>query len=275
MEQYTVKKVLNNNVVIAEKNTREFVIVGKAIGFNCRKGVEIPEDRIEGIFVKQSKKSNEGFNKVLKNVNVEIIGISEEIISLCEKELGLKISEAIHISLPDHINFAIRRIKEGIKIENPFLYELAVLYPKEYKLAEKALHMINERFELKLPKDEIGFICMHINAAIVQKEVSDTLAHTKKIGEIMQFIFKLLNKKFDPSSLSYIRTITHLNFMIERILNKKPIKNNLLDSIKKEYYNEYGIAIKVAMKIENLFSVSVPEDEVGYITLHINRINDI
>jgi transcriptional antiterminator len=270
-----VKKVLNNNVVIAEKNTKEFVIVGKAIGFNCRKGVEIPEDRIEGIFVKQSKKSNEGFNEVLKNVNGEIIGISEEIISLCEKELGLKISEAIHISLPDHINFAITRIKEGIKIENPFLYELAVLYPKEYKLAEKALQMINERFELKLPKDEIGFICMHINAAIGQKEVSDTLAHTKKIGEIMQFIFKLLNKKFDPSSLSYIRTITHLNFMIERILNKKSIKNNLLDSIKKEYYNEYGIAIKVAMKIENLFSVNVPEDEVGYITLHINRINDI
>ncbi|WPC41389.1 PRD domain-containing protein [Clostridium sp. JS66] len=275
MEQYIVKKVLNNNVVIAEKNAEEFVIVGKAIGFNCHKGAEIGEDRIEGIFVKQSAKSNEEFNEVLKKINSEIIGISEEIISLCEKELGLKVSEAIHISLPDHINFAITRIKEGIKIENPFLNELEVLYPKEYKLAEKALEMINDRFQVNLPEDEIGFICMHINAAISEKKVSDTLVHTKKINEIMQFIFKLLKKKIDTKSLSYIRTITHLNFMIERILDNKSIKNSLLDAIKKEYYNEYGIAIKVAMKIEDLFSVNVPEDEIGYITLHINRIKDI
>ncbi|NMM63185.1 PRD domain-containing protein [Clostridium sp. P21] len=275
MKQYTVKKVLNNNVVIAEKDSEEFVVVGKAIGFNCHKGVKIDEDRIEGIFVKQSEKSNEQFNEVLKKINSEIIGISEEIISLCEKELEMKISEAIHISLPDHINFAITRIKEGIEIENPFLYELEVLYPKEYKLAEKALEMINERFQVNLPKDEIGFICMHINAAITEKKVSDTLLHTKKINEIMQFIFKLLNKKINIKSLSYIRTITHLNFMIERILSKKFIKNNLLDTIKKEYYHEYGIAIKVAMKIENLFSVDVPEDEIGYIALHINRIRDI
>ncbi|AKN32643.1 transcription antiterminator BglG [Clostridium carboxidivorans P7] len=275
MEQYIVKKVLNNNVVIAEKNAEEFVIVGKAIGFNCHKGAEIGEDRVEGIFVKQSAKSNEEFNEVLKKINSEIIGISEEIISLCEKELGLKVSEAIHISLPDHINFAITRIKEGIKIENPFLNELEVLYPKEYKLAEKALEMINDRFQVNLPEDEIGFICMHINAAISEKNVSDTLVHTKKINEIMQFIFKLLKKKIDTKSLSYIRTITHLNFMIERILDNKSIKNSLLDAIKKEYYNEYGIAIKVAMKIEDLFSVNVPEDEIGYITLHINRIKDI
>lgn len=275
MEQYIVKKVLNNNVVIAEKNAEEFVIVGKAIGFNCHKGAEIGEDRVEGIFVKQSAKSNEEFNEVLKKINSEIIGISEEIISLCEKELGQKISEAIHISLPDHINFAITRIKEGIKIENPFLSELEVLYPKEYKLAKKALEMINDRFQVNLPEDEIGFICMHINAAISEKKVSDTLVHTKKINEVMQFIFKLLKKKIDTKSLSYIRTITHLNFMIERILDNKSIKNSLLDAIKKEYYNEYGIAIKVAMKIEDLFSVNVPEDEIGYITLHINRIKDI
>lgn len=275
LEKYTVKKVLNNNVVIAEKSGEEFVIVGKAIGFNSHKGIKIGEDRIEGIFVKQSKKSNEQFNEVLKSIDSEIIGISEEIISLCEKKLGLKLSEAVHISLPDHINFAIRRIKEGIKIENPFLNELEVLYPQEYKLAEKAQHMINERFKLKLPKAEIGFICMHINAAIDEKVVSDTLLYTKKINEIMRFIFKLLNKNIESNSLSYIRTITHLNFMIERILNKKSIKNDLLDIIKKEYYNEYGIAIKVAMKIQNLFSVNVPEDEIGYIALHINRIKDI
>ncbi|MDD7794703.1 transcription antiterminator [Clostridium sp. 'White wine YQ'] len=275
MEEYVIKKVLNNNVVIAEKDSNEFVLVGKGIGFNTTKGTRLPEDKIENIFIKQSFKSKENFNRVLQDINGEIVGISEEIISLCEKELDVKINGAIHVSLPDHINFAITRANEGIRIENPFLHELEALYSKEYALAEKALNMINERFNIKLPNDEIGFICMHINAAIGEQEVGATLAYTKKVGEIMDFLYKLLGKTPDRGSLGYVRTITHLNFMIERVKNKKNIKNNLLDIIKKEFYNQYDIAIKVAIKMENLFSIKIPEDEIGYIALHINRIKEL
>jgi transcriptional antiterminator len=275
METYTIKKILNNNVIIAEKNKIDFVLVGKAIGFDFNKGSKLPEDRIENIFVKQNSTSNENFDRILQNINNEIIGISEEIISMCEKELGIKLSEALHVSLPDHVNFALRRIKEGIIIENPFLQELKALYPKEYKLADKALFMINNTFNSNLPEDEIGFICLHIKAATEQQNVGSSLEYTRKIGEVMDIISKLLKRNFDKNSLSYIRTITHLNFMIERIKSKKTIKNHLLDTIKKELYNDYDIAIKVAMKIENLFSIKVPEDEIGYIALHLKRLTEI
>jgi transcriptional antiterminator len=275
MDEYIIKKILNNNVVIAEKNKKEFILVGKAIGYDTVKGAKINESRIERIFVKQTEESSERFEKILRNINSEIVGISEEIISICENELNQRLSDAIHISLPDHINFAIRRINEGVKIENPFLNELTALYPKEYRLAEKALFMINDRFKVGLPEDEIGFICMHIKAAIKQQAVGDTLAYTKKIGEIMNFIYRLLNKPLERNSFSYARTVTHLNFMMERILNNRTVKNSLLDNIKKQYYNEYNIAIKVALKIENLFSIRVPEDEIGFLTLHIGRIAEI
>lgn len=275
MEEYQIKKVLNNNVVIAEKNGLEYVLVGKAIGFDSNKGAKLAEGRIESVFVKQSVKMNENYNRILQNISSEIVGISEEIIALCEKDLNLKLSDAIHVSLPDHINFAIRRMKENIKIQNPFLHELMALYPKEYRLSGLALNMINERLNANLPEDEIGFICMHIKAAIAKQDVSDAVSYTRKIGEIMEFIYKLLKIEIDRNSLSYLRTITHINFMIERLLNHKPVKNNLIDNIKKEYYNEFDIAIKIAMKIENLFSVRVPEDEIGFITIHIIRMTRI
>lgn len=275
MEEYIVMKVLNNNVVIAEKQGKEFVLVGKAIGFNCNKGTRLPESVIENKFIKELNSNDENFGRILKDIDSEIVGICEEIISICEKKLKIKLSEAIHVSLPDHVNFSIRRIEKGVKIENPFLNELMALYPEEYKLAEKALDMINDRLNIELPEDEIGFICMHINAAVRQQAVSTSLAYTKKIGEIMELISKLLKKEFDKGSMEYIRTVTHLNFMIERISNKKTIKNNLLDNIKKDLYNEYAIAIKVAIKIENLLSIKVPEDEIGYIALHLNRLIEI
>lgn len=274
MEGYVITKVLNNNVVIAKKNREEFVLVGKAIGFDTGKGKKVTEDRIETVFIRQGNEKN-NFDRVLQNIDSDIIGVSEEIISLCERELKSKLNEAIHISLPDHINFAFLRIKKGVKIENPFLNELKVLYPKEYKLSEKAIYMINSRFVTKLPEDEIGFICMHIKAGINKEKVSDALAYTKKIGEIMDLISKLLKKDIDKSSLEYMRTLTHLNFVIDRIINKKTVRNYLLDSIKKELYNEYDLAIKIAMKIENLFSVKVPEDEIGFIALHLERLREI
>lgn len=275
MIKYTIKKVLNNNVVIAEFNKNEFILVGKAIGFDFNKGKTITEDRIENVFIKQSNLSNKNFDKVLQIIDNEIVGISEEIITICENEFGSKLNEAIHVSLPDHINFAIRRIKKGVQIENPFLHELTALYPREYRLAEKALNMIKERFNINFPDDEIGFICMHIKAGFGQENVGQTLAYTKKIGEIMELISKLIQKNFHRNSLEYVRTVTHLNFMIERVTENKPTKNYLIDIIKKDLYNEFNMAIMVAIKIEFLFSVKVPEEEIGYIALHLRRLTEI
>lgn len=274
MGNYIIKKVLNNNVVVAMKNKEEIIIVGKGIGFDIGKGGIIPQERIENIFIKETNTTKENYDKILKSIDEEIIGICEEIISFSEKTLNTKLNEAIHVSLPDHINFAITRIAKGIKIENPFLKELIALYPEEYNIAKIALTMINERFSVNLPEDEIGFICLHIRASIAQQDLGTSITYTKKIGEIMELISKLLKKDFDKNSLDYARTITHINFMIQRLIDKKPIKNYLLDSIKKELFHEYDIAIKVAMKIEGLFSIKVTEDEIGYIALHLKRLSE-
>lgn len=275
MVNYSVKKVLNNNVVIAERKNEEFILVGKAIGFNAKKGDEISKERIENVFIKKDETMGMKYGKVLNTIDSEYIGIAEEIISMCETELAIKLNNSIHVSLADHISFAISRNEKGIKIENPFLSELSVLYPVEFGLAKKALNMINERFNAELPRDEIGFICLHIRAAIEKVNVTESLAYTRKIGEIVDLISKLLRRKIDKDSLEYARTVTHLSFMLERVQQKKSIRNYLLESIKQQMYGEYDMAVKVGFKIENLFSVKVPEDEIGYIALHLKRLSEV
>lgn len=271
---YVIKKILNNNVVIAENNNKEVILVGKAIGYDLKKGMSVPQDRIKSIFVKQKGESGHNYERLLEKVDNEVIGVSEEIISMCEKELKVKLNDAIHLSLTDHINFALQRVANGVKIENPFFNELKVLYPKEFEIAYKALEMINKRFDNKLPEDEVGFICLHIRAAIMEQDVSKSLVYTKKIKEIMDLIQKLLKKKIDRNSFEYIRTLTHVNFMLERIKDKKTIKNELLNNIKEEMFYEYNVAIKVALKIEDIFQMKVPEDEIGYIALHLRRLSE-
>ena len=272
MEGYKIKKNLNNNVVIAQKGSEELILIGKGIGFDFGKNGTIPEERVENVFAKQTAEIGENYQKVLQNIDSKIVGISEEIINYAETELKVKLNEAAHISLPDHISFALKRLQKGVNIENPFINELNALYPGEYKISVKAVELINERFNTNLPEDEAGFICLHIRAALTEKNVSDSLAYTKKISQIMDLIEKLTGKRLEKNSLAYIRTVTHINFMIERVENNKTIKNYLIDSIKKELFTEYSIGIKIAMKIEDLFSLNVPDDEIGYIALHIKRL---
>ncbi len=198
--------------------------MGKGIGFNSKKGETLSKDKIEKVYIKTTSKMSENYNKVLDNIDNRIVGISEEIINFSEKALNTKLNEGVHISLPDHINFALRRIEKGINIENPFLEELGIIYPKEYEIAMKALNMINDRLKVNLPKDEAGFICLHIRAGITKQQVSESLAYTKKISKVMELISKLKGKPLDKNSLSYVRTLTHLNFMIERVKENKTIK---------------------------------------------------
>lgn len=272
MKGYNIKKVLNNNVVIADKDKEELILIGKGIGFDFGKNGVIPENRVENVFAKQTSKIGDNYQKVLQNIDNSIVGISEEIINYAEKELKVNLNEAIHISLPDHISFALKRIQKGVNIENPFISELSALYPEEFKISLKAVDVINKRYNSDLPEDEAGFICLHIRAALTEKDVSESLAYTKKIGQVMELIQKLTRKKLEKNSLAYIRTMSHVNFMIERVEKSKPIKNDLLESIKTGLAAEYSIGIKIGMKIEDLFSIKIPEDEIGYIALHIKRL---
>lgn len=275
IEGAVIKKVLNNNVVVAKKDNDDYILIGSGIGFDFHKGSIIPSKRIEKVFVRENTEVDNNYDTVLETIDSKIIGISEEIICMAEKELGLKLNKSIHVSLPDHINFCLRRIEKQIKIENPFLNELQALYPEEYSIASKALIMIDDTFNLRLPEDEAGFICLHIQAAITEDGVGTRLEYTKKIKDIMNLISKLIKRPINKNSLEYARTLTHTNFMLERILEGKTIKNLLLDTIKDQLSNEYSIAIKVALRIEALFSVKVPEDEIGYLAIHLKRLLDM
>ena len=71
MDEFKIRKILNNNVVIAEKNFLKLVLAGKGLGFDSSKGTKIDPSRIESIFVEKSSDLNKNFVELLKNVNME------------------------------------------------------------------------------------------------------------------------------------------------------------------------------------------------------------
>jgi len=270
---YRVIKVLNNNVCMAKDDKgMECIVVGKGIGFGKRPGDIIEEDKLEKIFYVQEDVNKIKFSELMEKIRGDVIGIAEEIIAMAEKIKGKKLNEHIHIALADHIAFAIERINMGIEIKNPFDIEIKALYKDDYNIALKALELINQRLNISLPEDEAGFIALHLHAALENAGLSNTVKNTRLVSQLVSTIEKHLGKYIDRDSIDYIRLVTHLRFAIDRVEKNAPVTNELLVSIKKKFKKAYNIAMQVSKIIEDTLQKKVPEEETGYIAIHIQRL---
>lgn len=94
--------------------------------------------------------------------------ISEEIVSLQVELLGLwpnKEDDLVDV-LAKHIESAAIKIRVGIKIKNPLLGIVKKEYPIVYSVAERASKIIERRLFIRVSKEEIGYIAMHLAASL-------------------------------------------------------------------------------------------------------------
>lgn len=276
--EYIVNKALNNNVILAfdREKDQELILIGKGIGFNKKEGhiVNLKEEDIEKSFLAFDNKERGEYYQLINQVDERVIGISEEIIAMAEREFGA-LNSHIHIALTDHISFALDRIESGLEVSNPFLYEIKALYPDEFTIGERAATMINNQLGINISESEMGFIALHIHSARQFKKVGQTIRDTQFLINLVNIIEEELSINIDNSELVYSRLITHLRASINRIEEHKYIINPLLDKIKEEFVESYEIAKKIGNYVQENKGICVPDDELGYLALHIERIKEM
>ncbi len=271
---FEIIKVFSNNVVLCEdkrKNT-EIIAVGCGIGFKAKAGTFISDSAIEKLYGELSEEDKKYLSDIMSNTDSEILDIVEDALKIIDKELKEKLSIYFHLTMLSHLSFAIERSKYGTIIRNPFLEELRVLYPQEYRIAEKFIAEVNKHLEYKLEIDEVGFITMHIHAALRGVKVSETSEQLTLTYELVKVIEIELGHKIDRESYDFIRLLTHLKFAVNRVKNNIKIENILLPEIKKKLKLYYKISQKVAKFAEKNYNILFNEDEVGYITIHLAKI---
>ncbi|MGR6116495.1 glucose PTS transporter transcription antiterminator GlcT [Aeribacillus composti] len=275
MGSFKVKKVLNNNVLIAGHDTfQEVVLIGKGIGFGKKRGELISNETVEKIFVLKNEQEQEQYKKLLPYTNEKMIEVVSDCIAHISKKVGLPLNEHIHIALTDHITFAIKRIEQGMDIKNPFLSETEVLYPKEYNIASEVVSIIEDKLKIKLPKGEIGFIALHIHSAITHKSISEVNRHSQLIAQLIEVAEDSLNIQLDKESFNYLRLVRHLQATIERVLKEEKTEEpeELALLLKKKYPLCYNIAWKMIKMMQQVLKKQIDEAEAVYLTMHLYRI---
>ncbi len=97
------------------------------------------------------------------------------------------------------------------------------------------------------------------------------LEHIQVANEIISFAKVSLGKKLSENL--FLTLTDHIHYAIQRKSEGMEIKNALLWEIKRFYNHEFLIGKEALSIIQNRLGVTLPEDEAGFIALHIVNAN--
>lgn len=85
--------------------------------------------------------------------------------------------------------------------------------------------------------------------------------------EIISYGSKELKRELDEQI--YISLSDHIAFAIKRYKNNVEIKNDLIDEIRRIHKEEFRVSLWAVDYINNRLNIELPEDEAGFIALHL------
>lgn len=279
-----IKKVYNNNVVLAQReNETEMVVMGCGLAFQKKAGDTIDSEAVEKTFVLKNQNDYEVYEKLaelLKDVPVEYVELSDKIITFAKSVLPNKLDNYIYIALTDHISFAIARHKQGIEFKNVLLWEIKKFYKQEFAVALKALDIIEEEIGIHFEEDEAGFIAMHlVNSQASNENMASVVAVTKMVNSVLNIVKYHFQMDLDESSINYERFITHLRFFAMRFLRKERVEEERVDQflyeqVERKYSEAFRCCQKIATYLESSLKWEISNDEKVFLTLHIHRVTN-
>lgn len=275
-ERFQVQRVIGNNVVMVQgsKNGKEYVIIGKGIGFNVKGSslIEGNDPRIEKLFRLEDREAWSQYQVLLEDIDPKVMKIADEIIADIQSQFPDKLNDKIYLALPSHIQFTIYRLRNGMEIINPFLEETKLSFHKEFEIAYKAAEKINAEFQVEIPEDEVGFLTYHVYSAVNNVPVGQLVKASNIVSKLLDMIQKERNITFEQGSMNHIRLMIHLRFSLERILKGSLIDNPFVKHIKKEYKAEYKLSQKLGEVMQSSLNVEIPEEELCFLAMHLHRL---
>lgn len=271
-----IEKVLNNNAAVTlDENGCEIIVMGRGIAFHLKSGDLLDTDKIDKTFTLSDQDLSSKFQKLLSDIPMEHVLLSERIINYAKMKLGKKLNDSIYITLPDHISGAIERYQNGYILKNPLLWDIERFYKDEFEIGKKAIKVVEEETNIRLREDEAAFIALHFVNAQSDGQMQETYDMTCIMQEISDIVRRFFIIEFDETSLNYYRFITHLKFFAQRVLRNEHYTDDiseLLVSLKKKHERAFLCVNKIRHFINEKYSYELSDEEMLYLTVHIARI---
>ena len=270
---YRITRVLNHNTIIGVKEdaNKEYLIMGKGIGFGKKITERIETSGDETIYSLQKTTERGDARKLVTSVDPVCLEIANEVLDEAERVFQT-IDRSILFPLADHIDFAVKRVQNQEQISNPLTDDIRILFYKEYKVADMIRPIIQKHLGVEIDADEVGYVALHIHSAIQDEKVSQAMQIARAVRECITLVEKEVGKPIDVLSLSYNRLMNHVRNMVARAMHKEQLKINMNDYMSIKFPQAFETAKYICEQVGNMLKCPLSEVEIGYLAMHIERV---
>lgn len=103
-------------------------------------------------------------------VEEEVIDAVEMILKIASDKLSRSYDEKIFFGLSLHLHASLERMRDGKRIYHPKLNVIRVTYEKEFMVAMEVAKLIDQKFDVQVPLDEIGYLTMFLASESLKSE---------------------------------------------------------------------------------------------------------
>lgn len=227
---------------------------------------EAGEDRYEAL-----KKSSIG-----QLLNDDIIKRVIDCISGIDHARVLSLTENSYVGLIIHITIALNRIMKNEVVDEDNAWFEEDENDEDYQLASAIVRELEEEFEIRIPKVEISYICLHIKGSKHESiRWNGREAANMENRELHELVNAMIDA-FDYEKGHLLRQdeefiqglLAHLQPTLIRLVYGMQIQNPILEDIKSDYPDIYRKCLRVAEVLEKKTGKKVPEEETGFLTVH-------
>ena len=272
---YRITKILNHNsfMGIESKNNQECLIMGKGVAYGKKVGQTVSVTGDARVYSLKELTDRGEAKEIIKSVSPLCLELANEVLDQAEEEFG-KVDRSILFTMADHLDFAVRRIQNGEQISNPLTDDIRIMFYKEYKVAGCIRDLLKEKLGIRIDEHEIGYIALHVHAAIVDENVSQAMEIARTVRECICMVEEETGKSIDVMSLSYNRLMNHVRYMVARAIHGEKLKMSLNDYMSVKFPGPYMTAEKICRKMEKSLKLPIPDIEIGYLAMHLERMMD-
>lgn len=230
---YLIQDVLSSN---------EFLFIHKIKEDLLSLNVSISNEELTYIAIQlMGNKYVYNTDREFQELGIPLERLSAEIVFEVERKLNIHIDcdEQLILGLVQHFNPALYRINMGIQVKNHLINQIKEHYGDLFKTVNYACKLVFSNYNITMPQDEIGFVTMHIGAALERSNL-----YKNKLSALV----------ICPNGIGTSQILS--NKIMAAVPN---IKSVTISSFKdwKEDYNDYDIILStVIIDNKNIIIVS-------------------
>jgi len=241
--------------------------------------VEGREKDKRGVLAKTAKRLKDLSTKekaLLQFFDPSEIKIVQDALKALQATYEISINPETLESLVIHILFTIKRIYLNQPIELSDKELRAIDGTESFDWSETVSRWVEKRLNLVFPVNEKAYLALHFHGSRIEHQLKSAETDLKAGPDwVDELVRELLEEVSDFENLPLVEDKAlltnlqiHLRTTANRIEGGLAVSNPLLSEIKKEYPHLFYFILTVVEEYNERIGISIPEDEVGYLTVH-------